>query len=88
MYEYFGRSINCFCKDCEHYQIYSCRDEHYFNCEVYGETMIEEADWSGTYCGCGLAPNVPYDGPDIVEMKNREKPNTSEVIGEQMSMLE
>ena len=85
MYEFFGKADGI-CKDCEHYGSYKYHNRTYRKCDVYGLTNSEASDWAGKWQACGLYPDEPYDGTEIIRFVHGGKPKEPIEIEGQMVM--
>lgn len=72
MYELFGKSEGL-CMDCQHFIGFKYHDYNRRKCEVYGDTRSESSDWAGKWQACGLFPDKPYNGRDVIELVRRGK---------------
>ncbi|WP_227930051.1 hypothetical protein [Eubacterium callanderi] len=71
MHNLFGKKTG-FCKDCGHFYLKQYSNV-YQKCEVYGDSHGEGTDWKATYPACGLYPDAPYKGRNVVKLENRGK---------------
>lgn len=86
MYQLFGKSEGL-CWDCEHYLGYRHHDRTVRKCEVYGDTRSEASDWKGSAQACGLYPDKPYNGRNVIELVDRGKPKEDYQVDGQLSMF-
>lgn len=86
MYELFGKSEGL-CKDCQHYIGYRYHDYNRRKCEVYGDTRSEASDWAGKWQACGLYPDKPYNGRNVIELVQKSKQVSKLEIDGQMNMF-
>lgn len=68
-----ARSANIFCKD-------RYDDRILQKCKVYGLTHSEATDWKQSYDACGLFPDKPYDGIDIVRLVRPERQRKKKTV--------
>lgn len=87
MYKHFGKAAEGKCKECQHFCKGRYHDKNLQKCEVYGLTHSEATDWKQSYDACGLFPDKPYDGTDIVRMVRPERQRKSEDIPGQQSLF-
>lgn len=84
MYQLFGKADGL-CKDCEHYIAFRYHDYNRRKCEVYGDTRSEASDWKGKAQACGLYPDKPYNGRNVIELVHGGKPKEDIQIDGQIS---
>lgn len=86
MYQLFGKTEGL-CRDCEHYLGYRHHDRTVRKCEVYGDTRSEASDWKGSAQACGLYPDKPYNGRNVIELVHGDKRKDDIQIDGQISMF-
>lgn len=87
MYELFGKADGL-CKDCEHYLSYRYHDYNRRKCEVYGNTRSGASDMAGNKQACGLFPNKPYNGREIIRLGHGGREKQDVPIEGQMDLFE
>lgn len=81
MYQLFGK-VEGLCKDCEHYIGYRYHDYNRRKCDVYGDTRSEASDWKGSAQACGLYPDKPYNGRNVIELVGGKPKENYQVEGQ------
>lgn len=87
MYELFGKSEGL-CQDCEHFLRYRHHNKTVRKCDVYGDTRSEASDWKGSAQACGLYPDKPYNGRNVIELVHGSKEPEDFQIDGQISMFQ
>lgn len=86
MYKLFGYGGG-FCRDCKHYVSYKYHDYNRRKCEVYGDTRSEASDMAGNKPACGLFPDKPYSGREVIRLVHGGKEKENWNIDGQLSFF-
>ena len=84
MYQLFGKADGL-CKNCKHYRYH---DYNRHKCEVYGDTRSEASDFAGNRQACGLFPDKPYNGRNVIELVHRGKEKEDYSVEGQLSLFD
>ena len=82
MYSIFGQAVGHKCADCQHFQRINHHGKIYRKCEVYGITQSDATDWKQSNTACGLFPNKPYEGREIVRRVGTIKEPEEDIPGQ------
>ena len=74
MHKLFGTAEGK-CKNCSHYHYWRANEvcaRPLRKCDVYGVTNSESSDWKASYDACGLFPDKPYNGTEVIKIRIKE----------------